>query len=247
MSRRDVPPDEMKTPPLDANTADRLLAGAIQPDDAPDGYQRIAALIAVANEPATEAERQDPPPGLAALVTSAEEPADRGPRTRRRSTQVAVAAAVLCLTASSAAAATNNLPDPIQRAVSSVASQIGVSIPEPASPDDITLEPTGPDRDVPGSAPSGSGDAPDQTVPDPAELLPNDRVPETVDEVVPDPVAPPVTESPEVPDVTEIPEIPEDDGDIPTPPTGGSDVPTDGGDALTTDPVVPQNGSEARP
>jgi hypothetical protein len=258
MSEPDVSSGDMPTPPLDANTADRLLAGAIQPDDAPNGYQRIAALIAVASESPTEAERQAHPAGLAELVTSSSEPLGQVRRTRRGSTKVAVAATVLFLTASSAAAATNNLPAPIQRAVSSVASQIGVAIPKPATPTDTTPEPTSPDQGIPVPMVPGSGDAPGQTTPDPADLLPTVPGPDVVDEVVPEPIAPQIPDAtctpaeilsgstdcvPDQPPVTQEPAV---DGDnLPPPTSSNQGLQSDAGEAPATGLVVSPNLAEA--
>jgi hypothetical protein len=262
MSKPDVSSGDMPTPPLDANTADRLLAGAIQPDDAPNGYQRIAALIAVASESPTEAEIQTPPAGLAELVTSSSEPVGQVRRTRRRSTKVAVAATVLCLTASSAAAATNHLPAPVQRAVSSVASQIGVAIPKPVSSTDTTPEPMSPDQGIPVPTP---GSALDQTPPEPVDLLPTDPVPAVVDEVVPDHIVPgPI--APQIPNGSCTPaeilsgstDCPSSqlpfaqapavgDDNMPPPTSGNQGVPSDTTGAPATGPLASPNGPGAIP
>ena len=46
---------EMRPLPLDTNTADRLLAGAIGPEDAPPGYAELAKLLQAASaEPTAE-------------------------------------------------------------------------------------------------------------------------------------------------------------------------------------------------
>ena len=43
--------DEMRGLFLDRDTADRLLAGAVEPDDAPPGYAEVARLIRAAGAP----------------------------------------------------------------------------------------------------------------------------------------------------------------------------------------------------
>ncbi|HJU00233.1 MAG TPA: hypothetical protein VJ966_03400, partial [Actinomycetes bacterium] len=42
--------------PLDADTAERLLAGRVGPDDAPPGYANVAAVLQAAAAPATPEE-----------------------------------------------------------------------------------------------------------------------------------------------------------------------------------------------
>ena len=52
---------EMERLPLDADTADRLLAGAVLPEDAPPGYAAVASLLAAArpNDPGRWPPRED--------------------------------------------------------------------------------------------------------------------------------------------------------------------------------------------
>ena len=52
---------EMERLPLDADTADRLLAGAVLPEDAPPGYAGVASLLAAArpNDPGSWPPRED--------------------------------------------------------------------------------------------------------------------------------------------------------------------------------------------
>jgi len=46
---------EMQRLPLDTDTADRLLAGSVAPEDAPPGYARVATLLAaVADSPTAD-------------------------------------------------------------------------------------------------------------------------------------------------------------------------------------------------
>ena len=190
MSEPNVPPDDMATPPLDPDTADRLLGGSIHPDDAPAGYRRVAALIAAAREPAATAERSEAPAGLAELVTSSPSAPEPTGRSRRRFAAAAVAATVL-LGASGAAAATNNLPAPVQRTVASIGSYLGLNIPEPEGPADTSPGTTTPEAEVELPSVPDPGDVVDERFPDPNDLLPNDPVPDPVDELGPEP---PVTE-----------------------------------------------------
>lgn len=211
MSHPTVSPGDMPTPPLDPDTADRLLAGSIHPDDAPAGYRRVAALIATAREPVTEAERVEPPAGLGELVTSSPPATAPTGGRRRRLATVAVAATVL-LGASGSAAATNSLPAPVQRTVSSLGSHLGLSIPTPTGPAEPT-PPTDPGTDGEGEPPSVT--EPDETIdersPDPGDPLPIDPGPDVIDEVVPDPtVATPTQPAPVDPPLTSNPCAPDE-------------------------------------
>lgn len=245
MSDPNVSPGDMPTPPLDPDTADRLLAGSIQPDDAPNGYGRVAALVAAAREPATTAENVMPPACLAEVITSAPHAVEPGRRSRRRFATAAVAATVL-LSASGAAAATNNLPAPIQRTVASLGSHVGLSIPEPAEPGEPAPGSTDPDSGVGVEGPSvpDPEDVVDGT-PDLDEQLPVDPRPEIVDELIPEPpvtlttppvpVNPPATGQPCAPGEALTAEncVPADQPDTPAdqelevPPTPDADLPGD--------------------
>jgi hypothetical protein len=59
-------PDEPSHPiaPLDANTAERLLSGRLDPDDAPPGYAEVARLLRAATAPADQVD----PTGEAAAM-----------------------------------------------------------------------------------------------------------------------------------------------------------------------------------
>lgn len=136
MSRYDVPPGEMTPAALDDETMDRLLDGRIHPDDAPAGYQRVAALIAVAAKRATAHDHEQLPVGLADLITSSPTPITSARRHRRIGRKVAIVSSGFLLAATGVAAATNHLPAPVQAVVSDVAAQLGVNIPDARTPDE---------------------------------------------------------------------------------------------------------------
>lgn len=138
---------------LDELTLDRLVAGLVDADDAPVGYQRVAVLIAAATGAPTHDE-VTPPPNLADLVTSSPMPVPPTPVARRRSGRIAVATAGLLLAVTGTAAASNQLPPAVQRAVADMAGQLGIQVPEPAA-DAPTPATGGPERSLPG--PSGEG------------------------------------------------------------------------------------------
>lgn len=125
--------------PLDDATADRLLSGAVSPEDAPPGCAGLAAAIRTALGPAQAGELA----GQMAVVTAAAAAVHSAPtphRTLRRNRMLpkllsakvaAVAAAATLGAAGVAAAATGHLPSNAQSAVSGAASHMGLVIPKP--------------------------------------------------------------------------------------------------------------------
>jgi hypothetical protein len=149
---------------LDDDTAERLLAGDLDPADAPPGYAQVAA----GGAPATAEPHPDELTGAAAAVAelaavtrpgaAAARPA-RGP-SRRRRTRLAVAVVVGALSIGGvAAAATGHLPEPIREAARDVLIRAGVATADPpavqgrdaaeagaaggAGPEDQGAQPTG--------------------------------------------------------------------------------------------------------
>jgi len=126
MAPGDALDDEMRrhswnsVPPLDAETAERMLDGALDPQDAPPGYRDVVWVLAAASAPSPA----DPSAEAAARATfrSARRPVDTPRRTSVLSKLLGakVLAALALGTASvgtAAAAATGTLPDPAQAAV----------------------------------------------------------------------------------------------------------------------------------
>jgi len=120
----------MKHLPLDDGTADRLLAGALAPDDAPAGYAEVARLVRAARGPVTGDELLplvpvDPTAAPATVITFA------AARRRRTAVRVAAAAAaIVALTGTAAAAASGGLPGPAQRALSRASNAVGFDLPD---------------------------------------------------------------------------------------------------------------------
>ncbi len=130
--------DEMRGLFLDRDTADRLVAGAVEPDDAPPGYAEVARLIRAAGAPPTPAEviGEEQAVAAAARVASRTTPHSPVPLTRRSSVRsrffrVKFAALVVAGTVlgTTGLAAAGVLPDAAQNAASSVLSSIGISVP----------------------------------------------------------------------------------------------------------------------
>jgi len=133
--------------PLDRQTADRLLAGTLDPDDAPPGWARVASLLQAAAGPVDPVGFPHDESTVAAMVTELTErsPASGGvgsrPGSRRSRWWRAklVAVAVGCtLVATTGLAFAGALPAPAQDAVSTVLAKIGISVPRhnaPAGPE----------------------------------------------------------------------------------------------------------------
>jgi hypothetical protein len=118
---------------LDDDSADRLLAGRLDPADAPPGYAETAAVMAAATAPA----RPDELAGMQALLDAFRAALDAPPQSPRRQrmlvrllTVKALAAAFTgaLLIGGVAAAATGSLPDAAQR----MAHRIAGAAPAPA-------------------------------------------------------------------------------------------------------------------
>jgi hypothetical protein len=126
--------------PLDEDTAERLLTGRLAPADAPPGYGRVAAVLAVVSPPGHRgAGRSDRRPGA---LRSSERSRPVDMRLNPRRSQVITklltakaAAAVLgvLMTGGVAAAATGNLPAPAQQAAHTLLGGAGVPAPAAAT------------------------------------------------------------------------------------------------------------------
>jgi hypothetical protein len=113
---------------LDEATASRLLAGAIDPADAPPGYAPVAAVLAAAAAPRRPEELTGAPPTLVA-AGPAHPPAPRRTRTLRLTALVGVAVVAV---GGVAAAATGSLPGGVQSVAHDALGAVGVSVPAPA-------------------------------------------------------------------------------------------------------------------
>lgn len=115
--------DEMARHSIDDRTADRLLSGAIAPDDAPPGYEHVARIVRAAQAPAIPAElaREQSVVSMAAAAISSLVPdqATPGAPHRRKNKVIpklatvraaAITAAAVLGAGAAAAAATGSLP-----------------------------------------------------------------------------------------------------------------------------------------
>jgi hypothetical protein len=128
---------EMSPVPLDMDTADRLLAGTVAPEDAPPGYAEVARLLeAVSAEPAAQdlANEAELVSRVAAVVRSSSR--IHSPRrsfmpfalSRPRIMAALVAAALACTIGLASASA---LPGAAQDIASEMLAKVGISVSGP--------------------------------------------------------------------------------------------------------------------
>ena len=138
MSGRDDIPDEMRGPRLDNDTLERLLAGRVEPDDAPPGYAEVARVLRTAveppelDEPSHEAEHVAAARALLGPRSPASIPSDgRSGKMRSKSYRLKVSGLVVVgtLAATSGLAAAGALPDAAQEALSGVLDRVGITVP----------------------------------------------------------------------------------------------------------------------
>ncbi len=130
-------PDEMRRLRLDEDTQDRLLAGRVDPDDAPPGFSEVAhVLAAAASEERAglvhEAEHVALAIGLVKGASAASTPSPGRSRTMRSwSRRVKIGGLVLvgALAGSTGLAAAGVLPDAAQDAFSDVLERVGITVP----------------------------------------------------------------------------------------------------------------------
>jgi len=119
---------EMKHETLDDWTAERLLRGALPPDDAPPGYGAVATLLEAARTEVrtTTATATD---GMVTAMVAAVRRGGVVPRGRRTRAKVAAAASAGVLALSGGMAAAGALPSTAQQQVSSALAKVGIEVP----------------------------------------------------------------------------------------------------------------------
>jgi hypothetical protein len=134
----------MALPGLDANLAELLMTGAVDPDDAPPEFGRVAALIKKAQEPANADELSGRAATVMAFAARARACSALRARTKRMlpfqtfPAKVLAVAIPFVLLGGGVATATGSLPASAQAAVSRVLSTIGISVPSAPSDNDGT-------------------------------------------------------------------------------------------------------------
>jgi hypothetical protein len=148
--------------PLDTNTADRLLSGAIPPEDAPPGYAELARVLRAASGETTAEELAREEEIVAMVAAAVRSSSSVHPSSSRRSympfalsrprISAAIVAAWLACTVIGLASA-GALPGAAQEIASTMLDKVGISVPG-------TNENAGTHPDVRGTstvAPSGAG------------------------------------------------------------------------------------------
>jgi hypothetical protein len=125
---------EMKRLPLDVSTADRLLAGAIGPEDAPPSYAVVANFVTeLADTTSSNVDREEEV--VAALAVAVRSSQTETSTRRRRSgvprLKLAAAFAVVALAGTTSLAVAGSLPGAAQDIASTMLAKVGVSVPGP--------------------------------------------------------------------------------------------------------------------
>jgi hypothetical protein len=114
---------------LDDSTAERLLRGALPPDDAPPGYSGVVTLLDTARTEARTATSARTEDTITAMVAASRvRPIPVVPRRRPIKAKVATAASAGLLTLSGMAAA-GALPSVAQRHIATVLAKVGIEVP----------------------------------------------------------------------------------------------------------------------
>jgi hypothetical protein len=134
-------PREMRGSRLDDDTLERLLAGAVEPDDAPPGYAEVARVLRTArttgvalelDEVSREAEHVAAARTLLGPRSPASTPSHgRSRKMRSKGYRLKVSGLVVVgtLAATSGLAAAGALPDAAQDALSGVLDRVGITVP----------------------------------------------------------------------------------------------------------------------
>jgi hypothetical protein len=130
---------EMQPLPLDTDTADRLLAGSVAPEDAPPGYGRVVRLLEAASAEASSDELARGPETAAAMKAALRSPVHRNVASSRRSfmpfalsrPRLAAALVAVAFAASVGMASAGSLPGAAQDVASEMLAKVGITVPGP--------------------------------------------------------------------------------------------------------------------
>jgi hypothetical protein len=128
---------EMTHLPLDTDTADRLFAGSVAPEDAPPGYGAVALLLAAAAEPSGSddfAREAQTVAAVAAVVRSSQAQTTQPPgRSIMPRLKLASAFATIAIATTTGLAFAGSLPGAAQDVAANMLAKVGVSVPGPNS------------------------------------------------------------------------------------------------------------------
>jgi hypothetical protein len=150
-------PGEMQRLSLDSDTADRLLAGFVAPEDAPPGYSRVAAFLTAEWTAAA-----DPDPRFVAVLAAT---ARSSPQTKTRSSRrsimprikLAAALTSLALVGTTGLAFAGSLPAAAQDIASAMLAKAGVTVPGPNDNAGGHPSTRGPASEHPPATPTSNG------------------------------------------------------------------------------------------
>jgi hypothetical protein len=128
---------EMQPLPLDSDTADRLLAGLVAPEDAPPGYGRVVRILRVASAEASSEDLAREPETVAGMAVALRLPVHPNAASSRRSfmpfalSRPRLTAAVLAaaFAASVGMASAGSLPGAAQDVASEMLAKVGITVP----------------------------------------------------------------------------------------------------------------------
>lgn len=138
MTDRNDLPDEMRGLWIDEDTVDRLLAGGIDPDDAPPGYSEVARVLQAVNVAGHHEELAHEAVHVALVMELVQQPSpastpsggrSRKMASRKRHMKVGGLVVVGALVGSTGLAAAGVLPDAAQDAFSNVLDTVGITVP----------------------------------------------------------------------------------------------------------------------
>ena len=127
--RRDDGPTVMASETLDDWTAERLLQGALLPDDAPPGYGGVATLLEAARTEVRATTSAEADATVAAMLAAVRRRRVAVPPRRRVRAKMTAAASAGLLALSGGLASAGALPSAAQNHVSSVLANVGIEVP----------------------------------------------------------------------------------------------------------------------
>jgi hypothetical protein len=130
---------EMQIVLLDADTADRLLAGSVAPEDAPPGYGPLVRLLEIASAEASPKELAREAETVAAMKCELRSPVHRNIASSRRSfmpftlsrPRLTAAIVAAAFAASVGMASAGSLPGAAQDVASEMLAKVGITVPGP--------------------------------------------------------------------------------------------------------------------
>jgi hypothetical protein len=127
-------PPDMDPFSLDAGTAERLVTGAVEVDDAPPQYRAVAAALSALRDPPEGSELAGGPAAAERIAAAiggrrAVTPARRSRRSASRGRVLTACVAACGLVVTGGLAAAGALPDSAQRVASTVLGKVGISVP----------------------------------------------------------------------------------------------------------------------